>query len=388
MKIVIFTHPNFLASQSMPRFASMIIEGMKERGHEVSVWTACPFFYNFPVHQRFKKWLGYLDQFIVFPIQIKLRIKQLPADTLFVFTDQALGPWVPSVSLRPHVIHVHDFMALRSALGEYPQNKTGWMGKQYQAMIRRGFAYGKSFISVSQKTQNDLERFLPPEQATLEVVYNGLNFPFRAMPQAESVALFPDRRIEELTAGFLMHIGGNQWYKNRVGVLELYEAYAKHVKKPLPLWMVGAPPTKEMNEIVLRIGSVGTVIFLSELSNDQVCAAYSLASLFIFPSLAEGFGWPIAEAMACGCLVITTGEAPMTEVGGEAAFYIANESGEKPLEWENRSVKVIEQVLALTQDEKQGRREKGFTQAAKFDAEQTLKQYEHIYQRVIEGGEK
>lgn len=371
----------------MPRFASMIVEGMKKSGHTVSVWTASPFFYNFPIHTRFKKWLGYLDQFIVFPMQVKFKLKHLPAETLFIFSDQALGPWVSLVSRRPHVIHVHDFMALRSALGEYHQNPTGWAGRQYQAMIRRGFGHGKNFISVSKKTQSDLECFLPSAPLISEVVYNGLNFPFRAMPMYESVALFPGHQVECLTNGFLIHVGGNQWYKNRVGVLELYEAYAKRVESPLPLWMVGSPPTDEMKEIVRRIDLVGSVFFLSGLSNEQVCAAYSLASLLLFPSLAEGFGWPIAEAMACGCLVITTGEAPMTEVGGEAAFYIANKSGEKPLEWAKTSANVIEQVLGLTHDERQDRREKGFTQAGKFHAQQTLKQYEHIYQQVIDGSE-
>ena len=49
------------------------------------------------------------------------------------------------------------------------------------------------------------------------------------------------------------------------------------------------------------------VKFLVGITGEQLCAAYSSAELLVFPSLAEGFGWPIAEAMACGCLVLTTG---------------------------------------------------------------------------------
>lgn len=185
MKLVVFTHPVFLPSESMPRFATMIVEGMLARGHSVDVWTATPMFYNLPLPRRFKKWLGYLDQFLIFPFQVKMRLKKQTSDTLFVFADQALGPWVPLVAHRPHVIHVHDFMALRSALGEFIQNPTGWSGKQYQAMIRRGFGYGENFISVSKKTESDLRRFLPDEPPRSEVVYNGLNYPFSPMSRDE-----------------------------------------------------------------------------------------------------------------------------------------------------------------------------------------------------------
>jgi hypothetical protein len=118
MKIVILTHPQFLSSESMPRFARMISQGMQARGHSTDEWTAKPFFYKLPFPAKFKKWLGYIDQFIVFPLQVRRRLHQLAPDTLFVFSDQALGPWVPLVANRPHVIHVHDFMALPADCGE------------------------------------------------------------------------------------------------------------------------------------------------------------------------------------------------------------------------------------------------------------------------------
>ena len=384
MNIIVFTHP-FLASESMPRFASMIIEGMQQQGHTVESWTARPFFYKLSVPQRFKKWLGYVDQFIVFPLQVKARIKKLNPETLFVFSDQALGPWVPLVAHRPHVIHVHDFMALRSALGEYPQNPTGWSGKHYQALIRRGFAQGKNFISVSQNTQTDLARFLPAPPPLSVVIYNGLNFPFYRMSREQSLASLANLGISIPTEDFLIHVGGNQWYKNRLGVLELYEAYVNQVVQASPLWMVGPPPTAAMQEVLDRIGTSGSIIFLSGITNAQVCAAYSLASLLIFPSIAEGFGWPIAEAMACGCLVLTTNEAPMTEVGGDAAYYIDNKTVNNTSAWAATAAKIIEDVLALSQQATQQQREKGFAQAAKFDSQQTINQYEQFYQKLVPG---
>jgi len=385
MNIILFTHPHFLASQSMPRFASMIQQGMKARGHTVEVWSPDAYFYRLPVSQRFKKWLGYLDQFVVFPLQVRARLKKLTLDTLFVFSDQALGSWVPLVSKRPHVIHVHDFMALRSSLGEFVENPTGWTGRQYQAMIRRGFGRGQNFVSVSEKTCTDLQRFLPTKPRVSTVVYNGLNFPFQCMSRAEYLPALIAVGLTVPASGFLLHVGGNQWYKNRVGVLEIYAAYARQEPSPLPLWMVGAPPTDAMKTIAQSVMGKGEVRFLAGLTDEQVCAAYSAARLMIFPSLAEGFGWPIAEAMACGCPVLTTGEAPMTEVGGEAAFYIPRRPDSDPAVWAVQAGKQVAHILMLSLNKQQQCQAQGFKQAAKFDTQHTMNTYENIYRQIING---
>ena len=383
MHIVQFVHPDFLNSKSMPRFAQMIAEGMRARGHLVDIWTARPLAYGVPAPARLKKWLGYIDQFILFPLLVRWRLRRLQADTLFVFGDQALGPWVPLVACRPHVIHVHDFMALRSALGEFVQNPTGWAGRQYQALIRRGFSRGSCFVSVSDNTRRQLLRFLPQQPDVSEVIYNGLNYPFRPMSATESLAELLPAGLAPPPEGFLLHVGGNEWYKNRQGVLEIYEAYAQQTENPLPLWMVGTEPSIDLKALAQRVMPKGKVRFLSGLSNKQVCAAYSAARLMVFPSLAEGFGWPIAEAMACGCLVLTTGEAPMTEVGGDAAFYIPSRPARDPATWAEQASDRVLEILELTPDETSSRRQLGYRQVAKFDAEQTLNAYEQIYRQAL-----
>ena len=383
MHIVQFVHPDFLNSQSMPRFAKMIAEGMRARGHDVDTWTASPLAYSFPAPARLKKWLGYIDQFIFFPLLVRWRLRRLAADTLFVFGDQALGPWVPLVACRPHVIHVHDFMALRSALGEFAQNPTGWAGRQYQALIRRGFSQGSYFVSVSDNTRRQLQRFLPHQPDVSEVIYNGLNYPFRRMSAAESLAELLPAGLVPPPQGFLLHVGGNEWYKNRQGVLEIYHAYAQQAQNPLPLWLVGTEPTADLKALAQRVEGKGTVRFVSGLSNKQVCAAYSAARLMVFPSLAEGFGWPIAEAMACGCPVLTTGEAPMTEVGGDAAFYIPARPAHGAQAWAEQAGARVVEILQVTLDETSSRRQLGYRQVAQFDAEQTLNAYERIYRQAL-----
>src|SRR6187431_1093734 len=121
MNIIFLAHPTFEGHQSMPRFAKMLSNGMRARGHAVDIWSPRPYFHKLSNNASIQKWLGYLDQYLLFPKQIRQQSSQLPDDTLFVFTDQALGMWVPTLADRNHVIHCHDFLALRSALNEIPE---------------------------------------------------------------------------------------------------------------------------------------------------------------------------------------------------------------------------------------------------------------------------
>lgn len=375
----------------MPKFASLISDGMRSRGHMVEVWTAAPRAYNLTANQKAKKWLGYIDQYILFPIILRYRIKKIAADTVFIISDQALGPWVPALANRPHVIHVHDFMALRSALGEFSQNVLSWSGKLYQKFIRRGFTQGKRFISVSKKSENDLHRFLSKSVDESITVYNGLNYPFHKMTHKEASRIFSDFGHQLPKNGFLLHVGGNQWYKNRIGVLEIYSAYTDKTETPKPLIMIGAPPSKLLKEQAQKINneSNGEVSFLVGVPTALVCAAYSTAEAFIFPSVAEGFGWPIIEAMACGCTVLTTNDAPMTEVGGESAVYIPPiEEFQNKYSW----AKHCAEILAITLSEEKNitdcQRTKRIAHAQSFDLEKTLDLYEAAYNRALQATTK
>ncbi len=387
MKIVVLGHPpGFLSSQSMPKVVKMIADGMRNRGHQVEIWSAKSFFQRLPVSGALKKWMGYVDQFLLFSTWIRWRLMREPSSTLFAVADQALGPWVPLIHKRPHVVHLNDFLAVRSALGEFPSNPTSWSGKQYQKLIRNGLRQGRLFIAISKCTQQDGARLVHKDAARSEVVYLGLNFPFAPMPSPEAQAVLLDEKSLRLpTNGYLLHVGGNQWYKNRTGVLVLYAAYVSRTESPCALWMVGHRPSEELQLLAHSAEAKGgEVRFLPDMSDRAVCAAYSAARLLIFPSLAEGFGWPIAEALACGCMVLTTDAAPMTEVGGDAAFYIPSQPMGDAIAWADHGAEVISRILALDTAQIKDRVALGLVQAAKFDAEVALDSYERIYQQAIE----
>jgi glycosyltransferase involved in cell wall biosynthesis len=385
MHIIIFTHPAFVHSQSMPRYANMLAKGMQERGHSVELWTASACFSKLPVPGAFKKWMGYIDQFMLFPFVVRRKIKKEPEDTLFVFADQALGMWVPLVAHRRHIIHCHDFLAQRSALGEITENSVGRSGKCYQQLIRTGYRKGKNFISISYKTQADLHRFLEFIPACSEVVYNSLNQPFspgNIMQVREELSQQLHLNLEK---GYLLHVGNNSFYKNRKGVVEIYEAWRKLSQKKLPLLMIGSTPTKELLTQAQSSVYGKDIFFLENVTDNLLKSGYQGAALFLFPSLAEGFGWPIAEAMASGCPVLTTAEAPMSEVAGDAGFLIPCRpiNGEASIEWATEAAAKVEEILSMNEAGRKEVIEKGLQNIDRFDTKKTMDQIEIIYSKVI-----
>jgi glycosyltransferase involved in cell wall biosynthesis len=384
MNIVLFSHPTFMQSQSMPRFAGMLQTAYLARGHQVQIWSPQAKLYKLIPKGKLSKWAGYVDQYLLFPLWVRNQLTHQPSDTIYVFCDQALGPWVPLVKHKPHVVHTHDLLALCSALGDIPENPTSWSGRLYQRYIRHGFKQAKHFISVSKKTRDDLHVFGQVNPLTSEVVYNGLNYPYAPMPVAAASELLKKANLPATPQGFLLHLGGSQWYKNLTGVMRIYTQYAKVTPQALPLVCVSPKPSATVQALVAAMPQNAKVIFIQGIDNPTLQAAYSMAAAFIFPSLAEGFGWPIAEAQACGCPVLTTDAAPMNEVGGNVVTYIpVLKMTDDPQVWAQKAAQKLTTVLVITGNARQALALAGIENVAKFNANASIDAYLAIYQQVL-----
>lgn len=385
MRLVLLRHPDFMRSQSMPRFAQMLETAYRSRGHEVTVHAPRALLRRRVRRGTLAKWAGYVDQYVLFPIELRRLIARSPADALFVFCDQALGPWVPLVRHRPHVVHVHDLLALRSALGDIPENPTSRTGRLYQRYIRRGFRQARHFISVSNKTREDLHRFGRIAALSSDVVYHGLLYPYAPLERGEAVRRLSGAGWPAPAEGMLLHVGGGQWYKNLAGIIALYSVYARGTASALPLWCVGPPPNDVVLAALRGLPASARVVFTGGLDNPTLHAVYASARALLFPSLAEGFGWPLIEAQACGCPVLTTDEAPMSEVGGPAARYLPRLRGPDGLtEWAERGAQVLCELLSESEVERRARAQMGRRWAERFDQHRAVESYLAIYRRVLE----
>jgi glycosyltransferase involved in cell wall biosynthesis len=188
-----------------------------------------------------------------------------------------------------------------------------------------------------------------------------------------------------LSSGYILHIGGNQYYKNRKGAVEIYEAWRSATDKKNPLVLIGAKPTDELISLQQKSAFKKDIHFITGLSDNYINSAYSGASCLLFPSLDEGFGWPIAEAMASGCLVVTTDGAPMNEVGGSPAFYINKRPAEtvQLQQWKESAARVLDKVMSLNRTEREQAIQQSTIQSQKFDTALSLDAIEKCYQEIL-----
>jgi glycosyltransferase involved in cell wall biosynthesis len=307
--------------QSMQRYAHWLLSALKARGVTVLLIRPVPFFSRLAMgplrRQAVIKYLGYLDKYLIFPKQLKTAAKQFD---LVHICDHSNSMYVKSTAGTPNVITCHDVLAIRSAKGEFAATSTGWSGRMLQSWILRGLKQARNIICVSRKTESDLLRLTGNTGANVGVVLNPLNWPYKPQPGIPSALL---SRLG-LAPGepYFLHVGGNQWYKNRPAVVKIFRELATMPEfKAAKLIMAGKPLPAALQAEIGSLGLADRVLPITGTSNEELEALYSNAVALIFPSLEEGFGWPIAEAQACGCPVATSARAPMTEVAGDAAIF-------------------------------------------------------------------
>jgi glycosyltransferase involved in cell wall biosynthesis len=269
--------------------------------------------------ERVRKQLGYMDKYVIFPLRLRLQatfLSRQGAECLIHVTDQGMGPLIPWLNGFRVILTVHDLIAVRATIGEISGiPRAGWWRGGFQRCILWALRFPSTVVCVSEKTRQDCKRLIGPDHR-FHVVLNPLDPAFDA--QAEAVVL------PGLPITFLLHVGNGLWYKNREGVLRIYAALRMRIGlEAVPaLVMMGAPATLEEQQLAAELGIAPQVIWMNRPPTSWIVAAYDQAQALIFPSLEEGFGWPVLEAMARGCPVFTSNRPPLTEVGGNAVEYI------------------------------------------------------------------
>ena len=301
---------------SMRRFTNLLTEQLRQQGYATVQSLAPPVIFGHlaPSGSTFSKWLGYIDKFIV--NQVKLRF--LRHAELIHICDQAYALYVPWINRFPHLVTCHDTIAIEAALGLIPGQKISFTGKIYQQLNLRGLQRARLIVCDSERTRTALVDIIGISPDRIRVVYIGLNYPYRKLSSDEITQHLKSLRIE---AGnqILFHLGNNAFYKNRMGVLRIF-LRAKHRNRNLRLIMAGPSFTEEMSSFIHHNSLESDVLEIINPSTVIVEALYNIADIFLFPSLDEGFGWPVIEAQACGTPVVSSNNGSLAEVAADSTL--------------------------------------------------------------------
>jgi glycosyltransferase involved in cell wall biosynthesis len=275
------------------------------------------------------KWLGYIDKYMIFPFYLLyVRYSADPANTVFHIVDHSNALYVPFLYSSKVIVTCNDVLAIRAAKGHFSGQVTGILGRILQFFISYGLRHASHIVCISNNTRAELLSLLHLDPNSVSVALLPLNYQYSRLSPSQALSLlhpYPCLQPTTLAHGFILHVGGNEWYKNRIGVCHIYQQYflmASEQGSPIvPLILAGKPISSQFADFI-KANSYLPIYQVIQPSSRQLQSLYSLASLLLFPSHHEGFGWPILEAMACGCPVVTTERPPMTEVAGSAGFYI------------------------------------------------------------------
>lgn len=171
-------------------------------------------------------------------------------------------------------------------------------------------------IAVSQATADDATRLLGPQIPPVTVVHHAAAPAFR--PAVRSVGLLS--RYGVTSGEFILAVSALNPHKNLARLVAAYAASA--VTRPLVIAGAHRDAAADVQEAVVRHRLTGRVMLVGRVSDDDLAALYAGCRVFVYPSLYEGFGLPVVEAMACGAAVVASRRASIPEVAGDAAVLV------------------------------------------------------------------
>ncbi len=223
---------------------------------------------------------------------------------VFFSTYYTRAPGVPNVQL------VYDLIP--EVMG-YDLTQPEWRAKQ------RALAAADRHLAISESTRQDLLRIYGPPAERVTVAHCGVSEEFYPAPQVELARL---RANYGLSRPYFLLVGNRGLYKNCAAFFRAWKQLPAAARPQI--FAVGGKPGLTPEEAAAVPDCQLTEA--AWLSDPGLRAAYSDALALVYPSRYEGFGLPVAEALACGCPVITTRLSSLPEVGGDAVRYVDPDS--------------------------------------------------------------
>ncbi len=218
----------------------------------------------------------------------------------------------------PFVVTIHDCIHLR-----FPQYLPNRVAVRYaRSMMSSSARRSRRILTVSQASKQDIQHYLHVPAEKVEVIYNALDERLATPPTESEIARV--RQRYQLEAPFILYTGNIKPHKNLDRLIEAYAIMRRQGVVDARLLIIGDEVSKYPNlrRLVHRHQLDRHVRFLGFVSDEMLAILYRLATVFVFPSLYEGFGLPPLEAMAAGTPVITSSISSLPEVVGDAALLI------------------------------------------------------------------
>ncbi|WP_417429174.1 glycosyltransferase family 4 protein [Halpernia sp.] len=263
------------------------------------------------------------------------------------------------------IVTIHDLIFLR-----FPQFYSFFDRKIHFWKFKKACEQADLVIAISEQTKRDIIQFFKIPESKIVVVYQGCHQTFKVkktekfLEQTKLKFNLPER--------FILNVGTIEPRKNLLNIIKAISG------TDINLIVIGKQ-TKyyiKVNKIILKNNIQNQVFFLENVSMDELSAIYQLAEIFVYPSLFEGFGIPVIEALFSETAVITSNTSSLPEAGGESSLYV------NPENIEDLTAKIS--FLWNNESERKRIAEKGLDFVQKFSDENIAGNLMEVYSEVLE----
>lgn len=289
-------------------------------------------------------------------------------------------PWFPKETKYKKIITIHDLTPYK-----FPQYFSARDFVYYRFFLPRALKKVNVIICPSQNTKQELVRFYKIDPKIIYVIYDGIEDKFfQAVKEEVKQAFLTERGI---TKPYIMTLGVN-YHRNLGTLFKAYNSLPEALKTKYDLLVFGYTglETGEALRFLGRgsrqifqqangmSGSQGKIRFVGKVTEQDLVMYYKSASVFVFPSLSEGFGFPPLEAMASGVPVISSSATAMKETVGEAGVLV-----------DPKDIRGFTEAITKVLNSKnlqQELTEKGFRRALRFTWKQCAQEHIDVYNHV------
>ena len=276
---------------------------------------------------------------------------------------------IPRVRVKniPYIVTIHDLIFKR-----FPRNYRSIDRKVYDIKFKYAVKHSDLTIAISQQTKQDIIDFYKIKPEKIKVIYQSCHKNFRKKSSLNMLNSVKNKF--NLPENFILNVGTIETRKNLISVINAINI----MKIDIPLVVIGKP-TQYMNFLKIQMKKIkfdiSRIIFLENISIEELPIIYRLSSLFVYPSLFEGFGIPILEALNCEIPVISSKGSCFKEAGGEYSKYIDPQNSEE----------FAHQIEVCLSDDKLRKKmiKEGLIHAEKFKPEVLSKQLIDVYNNLL-----
>lgn len=306
---------NYINKPGFEHYISNLIQALSriDQENNYTLYLNCKLKREFTIANKNFKW-----RILRFPFSAGWTQCRLPLDSIKFRPDILFFPAHSLPFYRPYksVVVIHDLLHLNDP------SRPLWDRMRLKILTKKAIENASHIIAISHFTKNEIQQYYNIRESKISVVYHGNDNRFKQITDMDKIS--ETKYQYKIKGDYILYAGTLRPYKNVNRLIKAFCRIKKEKKIEHQLVIVGGKGWghEDTFNLVNRLGLSQEIIFTGFIEREELPLLMNGASLFVMPSLSEGFGFPAIEAMACGAPVLSSNVACIPEILGKGGYLI------------------------------------------------------------------